>query len=124
VITSGDAESGFSVESTAVTLRVRAWGFWDVSTAAAFAPSVLAELRTSPRRHVVVDATQLKPQREEGQSALRDVVAGVSKLGAARAEILLTNAITKMQLARIIRELGDRVWRIDTPTPTPSADGG
>ena len=68
--------------------------------------------RTTPQRGaVVLDATRLKPQREEGQRAFRDLAEASSKLGV-RVELIVVNAITKMQIARILRENGVHGWTI------------
>jgi hypothetical protein len=98
----GDDESGFSIDSSALGVRVEAWGFWDASTCTRFPTAVLDAIRGAPQRApVVVDATRLKPQREEGQAAFRDLAQTTSKLGV-RVELIVTNPITKMQFVRIL----------------------
>jgi len=116
----GSDESGFSVETNAVGVRVRAWGFWDAATAANFAPAVFGALRggMTRRPQLLIDATQLKPQRDEGQQAIRDLVESASKLGVARAEFVVTNAITKMQVSRILRELNVSGWSLTSDLPS------
>ena len=113
-----DDESGFSVETGALGVRVEAWGFWDAPTCLRFPTAVLEAVRGAPQRSVVIDATRLKPQRDEGQAAFRDLALTTSKLGV-RVELLVTNPITKMQLARILRENDLRGWTMkSSATPT------
>lgn len=66
--TFGTDADGFRItfEEPARLLRVRAYGFWSPEVAATFAASVIEACRP-PRRakELVVDADDLKPQREE-----------------------------------------------------------
>jgi hypothetical protein len=113
-------ESGFTVEVGTLGVRVRAWGFWNAEIATSFVTRVLELVRAAPRSApLYIDATQLKPQRDEGQAALREVVNVVSKLGVVRAELVVTNAITRLQLARIIRESGAECWTLRSPATAP-----
>jgi hypothetical protein len=113
-------ESGFAVDLGPQAVRVRAWGFWDEQAATAFTTAVLDALRVPPRRgQLVIDATNL-PQRDDGQRAFRDVIAETAQLGPVRVELVVTNAITKMQLARLIRELGASHWTLTSSLPVAS----
>jgi len=100
----GTDADGFSItfEEPSQLLRVRAYGFWPPEVAAAFAASVLQACQPPRRaRELVVDAADLKPQREEGQAALRSVFAALPRLGIGRASVLTGNALTKLQLLRL-----------------------
>jgi hypothetical protein len=117
----GSDDAGYSVETGALGVRVRAWGFWDASLAAGFAKAVVEALdQSTVRSQLLVDAIALKPQRDEGQEAFRAMIRDTAKLGLPRAELLVTNAITKMQLGRILREAGARVWTMTTPMSSPA----
>jgi hypothetical protein len=102
--TFGTDADGFSItfDEPSRLLRVRAYGFWSPEVAATFAASVIEACRP-PRRpkELVVDAADLKPQREEGQAALRSVFAALPGLGIGRASVLTGNALTKLQLLRL-----------------------
>ena len=100
----GTDADGFSItfEEASRSLRVRAYGFWSPEIAAAFAPSVLDACRP-PRRTatVIVDASDLKPQRDEGQAALKSLFSALPGLGIATVSVLTDNALTKLQLMRL-----------------------
>jgi hypothetical protein len=117
----GTDESGFSVETRPLGARVLAWGFWDASIAVAFPTAVLDA--AGGCQHLLVDATQLKPQGEEGQAAFRRLVQATSKLKL-RAELVVTNAITKLQLLRIVREAGSGNWTTGNATSAAFDKGG
>lgn len=102
--TFGSDADGFSVvfDEAARSLRVRAWGFWTPDVASSFAPAVIDACRSARRAaDVVVDAADLKPQREEGQLALTTVFGALPGLGITRASIVTGNPLTKLQLMRI-----------------------
>ncbi|HVY44654.1 MAG TPA: hypothetical protein VHB21_02200 [Minicystis sp.] len=121
----GSDEAGFSIDAIASSVKVRAWGFWDAATAARFPPAVFEALAAAgPRAELLVDVTELKPQREAGQAALHEVIEGTVRLGLRRAELVVTNAITRMQLARIVREAGARSWTLSAPIPPARPNGG
>jgi hypothetical protein len=114
----GTDESGYSLESGVLSVQVRAWGFWDVPLAASFAGAVVDALRAAgPRVALRIVATDLKPQGEAGEAAFRALIAAATKLGLDGAELVVGNAITKLQLARIVREVGARSWMITTGSP-------
>jgi hypothetical protein len=121
----GTDEAGYSIEVGAFGVRVRAWGFWGASVAGGFSAAVLEALQAAPQRgRLQVDAALLKPQRDEGQAAFRELVQATTKLANFRAELVVTNAITKMQLARIIRETSASTWSVTAPTSSAPAGGG
>ena len=120
----GNDDSGYSVDVLALGIQIRAWGFWDAALATNFVAAVLDAIRANPQRSwLTLDASQLKPQRDEGQAALRELVETTAKLGQ-RGELIVANAITKMQLARIIREARANTWTMRGATSSPPADGG
>jgi hypothetical protein len=100
----GTDADGFSItfEEHSRSLRIRTYGFWSSELAATFAASVVEACR-APRRasEVFVDASDLKPQREEGQAALKTVFAALPGLGIGRASVFTGNALTKLQLMRL-----------------------
>jgi len=103
--TFGTDADGFTITFEEMTrcLRIRMYGFWPPDIAASFATTVLDACRP-PRRttEVVVDASDLKPQRDETQAALVDVFAALPSLGVAKASVLTDNALTKLQLLRLV----------------------
>ncbi len=117
----GSDDAGYSVETGALGVRVSAWGFWDAALAGNFSQAVLEAFDTvGNRAQLLVDATALKPQREEGQAAFLAMVKATSRLGLPRVELVVTNPITKMQLGRILREAGARTWIMTTPMSSPA----
>jgi hypothetical protein len=119
----GTDESGFSIETSPLGARVLAWGFWDAAIAVAFPAAVLDALGARGGQQLLVDATQLKPQGDDGQAAFRRLVEATSKLKL-RAEVVVTNAITKLQLVRILREVGSGNWTTSNATSAAFAKGG
>jgi hypothetical protein len=100
----GSDADGFSVtfEDASRSLRVKAWGFWGPEVAASFATTVIDACRSARRAtEVVVDATDLKPQRDEGQLALTTFLGALPGLGITQASIVTANPLTKLQLMRI-----------------------
>jgi len=104
----GDETAGFSVDFplTGGTL-VTAWGFWSVEIAAVFSTSVGAACRGPQRRQsLMLDMRELKPMREQGQQAVRDLLRLLPSLGISRVSVLTTNPLTKLQLVRLATEMG------------------
>jgi hypothetical protein len=103
----GDEQAGFSFSSdpSRDTFEVRAWGFWNVDVAAAFGTNVLAALRTRARwKRLVLDMSDLKPMREEGQRAFATLLRSLPSAGVAGTSVVTTSHLTKLQLARIAME--------------------
>lgn len=102
----GTAAGGFRIVGTNQgILRVTVWGYWPpdvVRTFTADAPSALSKL--SPAGTFVLDAAELKPQGAEGQEALRVLFRALAPLQFAKGSIVASNALTRMQLARLLRE--------------------
>jgi len=104
----GSSAGGFRLVGTAQgLLRVTVWGYWPPDVVRSFAvdaPTALQKL--APGGSVVLDAAELKPQGAEGQEALRMMFRGLVPLALAKAQVLSGNALTRMQLARLLRECG------------------
>ncbi|NUP06741.1 MAG: hypothetical protein HOW73_11865 [Polyangiaceae bacterium] len=105
--TFGTEAAGFSLDLDAAShsLRVRVWGFWKRDVTDIFAQTVLDACRPTARiTHLVMDANDLKPQREEGQAAFATLLEGVRKHGIDRVSIVTRNALTRLQLTRIAHD--------------------
>ena len=106
----GSEESGFSVASEGGTIvRVHAWGFWDPQLAATFPTAVADACRGRRPVDLLLDVSRLKPQRDEGQEAFRQLMLAI-KTTVRRVGVVVTNTITRMQLARISREAAAGNW--------------
>jgi hypothetical protein len=105
----GDDQAGFSVtlDAEAGAVRVRAWGFWSVEVATAFAGTVAEVCYGGPKgRALLMDMTGLKPMRDEGQQSFGTLMAALPKLGIARASVAIDSHLTKLQLLRLVAEHG------------------
>ncbi|HEY0469015.1 MAG TPA: hypothetical protein VGC79_32705 [Polyangiaceae bacterium] len=102
----GSAAGGFRVLASADGhLRIAAWGYWPAEVILAFAVSAPAAAQTlAPSSIFVFDSKELKPQGAEGQDALRALFRALAQLAFAKGVILKGNAMTCMQLARLLRE--------------------
>jgi hypothetical protein len=103
----GDDVSGFSADYDAEVgaVRVRAWGFWSASIAEVFAGTVSDTCRSSPKgTHLIMDMTDLKPLREEGQRSFGDLVSRLRELGVGRTTVTTASHLTKLQLLRLVAE--------------------
>ena len=102
----GDDSAGFSVDHPAPDrILVRAWGFWSVQVAAAFEPTVADACRSWPRGAVLIlDMSDVKPMREEGQQSLSQLLRSLPKLGVTQVSIVTTNPLAKLQLVRLVAE--------------------
>jgi len=121
----GTEAGGFRVLANgAGTLKISVWGYWPPEVARAFASDgQAAAQKLMPAGTLVVDARQLKPQGTDGQEAWRRFFRGLVTVTFARAVVVGANALTRMQLARLVRESGvdDRVEFSDTELATPGA---
>jgi hypothetical protein len=87
------------------TLRIAAWGYWPVQVISAFAVEALAAAQTlTASSFFVFDSKDLKPQGTDGQEAIRLLFRALARLPFAKGVILKGNAMTCMQLARLLRE--------------------
>src|SRR5687767_13323521 len=102
----GDDSTGFSVDHPdAGRILVKGWGFWSVAVASAFAPTVMEGCKGRPRGTILIlDMVDLKPMREEGQQSFSRLLTALSNLGIAQVSVITTNALTKLQLLRLVTE--------------------
>jgi len=102
----GDEQAGFSVgfDPATRTVRVRAWGFWGADVANAFGTEVASGCRGLPAgATMVMDMSELKPMRDEGQTSFRKLIADLPRLGIAYTTIRTDNELTRLQLVRLAR---------------------
>ncbi len=104
----GTEAGGFRIVGTAQgLLRMTVWGYWPQDVVRAFssdAPTALQKL--SPSGTFVLEAVELKPQGADGQEALRVLFRALAPLAFAKGSVVASNALTRMQLARLLRECG------------------
>ncbi len=104
----GSAAGGFRVlGSSEGNLRIAAWGYWPAEVISAFSVHAPAAAQTlAPSSIFVFDGKELKPQGAEGQEAIRRLFRTLARLPFAKGVVLRGNAMTCMQLARLLRECG------------------
>jgi hypothetical protein len=105
----GDSADGFrlTVRRDDSTIRVECWGFWPPDIAESFAEETISNCRNlAPPFHLLIDASALKPQGDEGQAALRRIMRYVATAKVASAVVSASNILTRMQLNRIANESG------------------
>ncbi|MEI9942483.1 MAG: hypothetical protein WDO69_35160 [Pseudomonadota bacterium] len=104
----GSEAGGFRVLDNADGgLRIAAWGYWPLEVIRAFSVDALAAAQMlTPSSIFVFDSKQLKPQGAEGQEAVRLLFRALARLPFAKGVIIKGNAMTCMQLARLLRECG------------------
>ncbi len=103
----GDGQAGFSVAFDAATaaVRVRAWGFMSPEVAGAFGILVKDACRASPKGSaLVMDMTELKPMRDEGQDSFRVLMDALPTLHMSNITALVTSQLVKLQLLRIANQ--------------------
>jgi hypothetical protein len=104
----GSDAGGFRLlGTTQASVRAEAWGYWPPDVATAFSrevPAITQKLAATTT--FVLDANQLKPQGAEGQQAIRVLCHALGAARFAKATILCSNALTRMQLTRLLRECG------------------
>jgi hypothetical protein len=104
----GSEAGGFRILAGADgNLRIAAWGYWSVHVIAAFnerAPAATQALLAGGL--FVFDCKELKPQGTQGQDAIRGLFRMLARLPFAKGLIVKGNAMTCMQLARLLRECG------------------
>ena len=106
----GDDIAGFTVDFDAATntVHVKAWGYWNVQVALAF-PGIVREAcakRLEPT--LLMDMTELKPMREEGQQAFGALLESLSSLGVVRTTVTTSSHLTRLQLLRVSSDAGKR----------------
>ena len=104
----GSEEGGFRIlGSTDGNLRIAAWGYWPLDVIDAFSAKAPAATRALVAVGVFVfDCKELKPQGTQGQDAIRALFRVLARLPFAKGLIVKGNAMTCMQLARLLRESG------------------
>jgi len=105
----GDSQAGFSVafHPDEAAVRVRAWGFWSALVAAQFGNAVREACHDCPRgTALVLDMTELKPMRDEGQVSVGVLMKVLPKLGLAKTTVMTSSHLTKLQLLRLATECG------------------
>lgn len=103
----GDEGAGFSVDFDLLTttVGVRAWGFWGADVAAAFGPAVRDACRDKPPGTLLLlNMTELKPMREEGQLSFGALLAQLPELGIAGLRIRTGSQLMKLQVMRLSSE--------------------
>jgi hypothetical protein len=101
----GDEKAGFCTEPdlNAAVVRVRGWGFWSAELGVTFGGKVLAACRTMPQGTMLLDFSDLKPMRDEGQESLRSVFAALPRF---RFSMASRNHLVKLQCLRLATEGG------------------
>lgn len=114
----GSNAGGFRVQSNAErNLRIAAWGYWPTDVTSSFGVQAVAAVQALTRSSVFVfDSKDLKPQGTDGQEAIRLMFRALARLSFAKGVILRGNAMTCMQLARLLRECAadQRLEFVDT----------
>ncbi len=80
------------------------WGFWSDAVVASLVKGVVDACRSTalPRR-VIVDAEDLKPQRDDGQAALLAMFNALSTMGIEQVSVVVTSPLTRLMLGRIAK---------------------
>jgi hypothetical protein len=104
----GSEGGGYRISgSPGTVLRIRAWGYWPLDVATTFSREVGGVCRDlAPEATLALDASDFKPQGAEGQEALRVFLRALAPLAFAKGLVLAGNALTRMQLTRLVRECG------------------
>jgi hypothetical protein len=105
----GNDEAGFSVvRDPHGPVRVVGWGFWGPDVAQAFDKAVLGACRLSGASRLVLDMTELKPMRDEGQRAFASTFTMLKMVGITHTSVLTSSHLTKLQLLRIAKDSGPK----------------
>jgi hypothetical protein len=103
----GTDAGGYRLFATIKELRLEAWGYWTPEVLLAFRRQVGAAIRKLGEQGLVVlDFRELKPQGTDAQDALREFLRILSGVTFASAKVTAQNALTRMQLTRLVREGG------------------
>lgn len=104
----GNQAGGFRFSrSPAGGLSLQVWGYWAADVVAAFARDALgATPELNAATVFTLDASELKPQGADGQDALRVLFRALAGSPFARGTVISKNALTTMQVARLLRECG------------------
>jgi hypothetical protein len=107
----GNDDGGYELDrdELGASLQVRMWGFWSTEVARAFGDAILEEAKAAKKpKTVVLDASNLKPQKEVGQTAIASMLDTLTRAGVTRVSILIASPLTKLQLVRIANERAPR----------------
>lgn len=113
--TSARAPAGFDLQLDAPLklVRGRCWGFWDEATTERFQRELFAAVQKLERPALLLlDVTALLPQPEQTQATFRQLIASSAAAGLGRAALVATNAITRLQLARLVQEAKAPHWML------------
>ena len=104
----GTEAGGFRIQAGRDgTVRVTAWGYWPPDVARTFgADATAATQKLGAAGAFTLEASDLKPQGADGQEALRVLFRALVPATFARGLVLSSNALTRMQLTRLVRECG------------------
>ena len=104
----GTEAGGYRVSgSPGTVLRLRVWGYWPPDVTITFTREAAAVCRDlASDATLALDASDFKPQGAEGQEALRVFLRALAPLTFAKGLVLAGNALTRMQLTRLLRESG------------------
>jgi hypothetical protein len=102
----GTEAGGYRVSgSGTAVVRIRAWGYWPPDVVDAFVRDAAAVCRElTPSATLGIDAGELKPQGSEAQDALRAFFRSLAGLKFEKGTLFANNALTRMQLTRLLRE--------------------
>lgn len=104
----GDQKEGFDVDSRQGSVVVTARGFWSADLAAQLVPAVLPQVRAQGHpTSLVFELAELRPLRDEGQIAFKELILSSLKSGVHEVVIRTPSALTKLQMLRIAREIGE-----------------
>jgi hypothetical protein len=110
----GDSRAGYTttVDLSRGLLHSRCWGFWEMHIASDWKADALAavHLVRSPSFSVLADLDQFVPQRPSVQEEVRAFAVAIAALKPRGAVFLVSNAITKLQLVRLLREEKCSIW--------------
>ncbi len=102
----GTEAGGYRVSGSGTSVvRIRAWGYWPPEVVDAFIRDAAAVCRElAPSATLGLDAGELKPQGSDGQDALRTFFRSLAALTFVKGTVFANNALTRMQLTRLLRE--------------------
>jgi hypothetical protein len=104
----GDHTEGFQVDSRYGSVVVTAHGFWSAKLASQLVSAVLPQVRAQGHpTSLVFELAELRPLRDEGQTAFKELILASLKSGAHEVVIRTPSALTKLQMLRIAREIGE-----------------
>jgi hypothetical protein len=104
----GNQKEGFNIDSRKGSVVVTAHGFWSAELAAQLVSAVLPQVRAQgPSSSLVFELAELRPLRDEGQIAFKDLITSSLKSGVHEVVVRTPSALTKLQMLRIAREIGE-----------------